>query len=164
MCMSLNLLHVKEARKRRTMTRIGWYCCIRRCVFVELGLGFTQIIRLTWILLAGLNWKRRMWLLRSEVCSGCNCDSFYWMFENSCDLFAEIGRFLCCFQILVNESVRIEHFPVVFSESHEFVWRLLFRHHYSDICAYVIEYSLNLTKGFLCDTSVLDWLLEDERV
>ena len=25
-----------------------------------------------------------------------------------------------------------------------------------DICVYVIEYSLNLTKGFLCDTSVLD--------
>ena len=34
----------------------------------------------------------------------------------------------------------------------------------SDICVYVIEYSLNLTKGFLCDTSVLDWMLEDERV
>ena len=43
------------------------------------------------------------------------------MFENSCDLFVEIGRFLCCFQILVDESVRIEHFTVVFSESHEFV-------------------------------------------
>lgn len=28
----------------------------------------------------------------------------------------------------------------------------------------MIEYSLNLTKGFLCDTSVLDLMLEDERV
>ena len=51
---------------------------------------------------------------------------------------------------------QLPHFTMIFSKSYELCDDCYFVIINSDICVNVIEYSPNLTKGFLCDPSVMD--------